>query len=140
MARPARALEGKAMHSAAETFQNCGWTAYLVTLLTLVGILVGVIALVVAGARLKYARFAAAFALIAAVLPVAVGALGTMYGRSLVDRVLMSGAIDPDKTELIRQTGYAEAAMCTTVGGVGTGIVLLPALLALGAALILKPR
>lgn len=115
-----------------EAFQNCGASAYLVLLLSMVALLIGLVALALVFSGSRAAKIVAGLALAGALTAMGAGLLGAALGRKTVDEVLQSGAIDPEQHDRIRAVGYAEAAQCSDLG-LGMGAV--PLLLG-GVALV----
>ena len=114
-----------------ESFRNCGWPAFAILLLAVLGFVVAAVAAGLAAARKRQA------ALIVGALGVALslgalggGPLGAAYGRSITDAAVAGNSIDPVLRESIRATGYAEAGACVPVG---LSLGVLPALLSITA-------
>jgi hypothetical protein len=79
-------------------------------------------------------------ALAVALMPVGVGSVGLVLGRSRVERVIASGFADPTQLVAIREEGYRYAGSCLTVGVAFTALPLLLAIVALAAAYGLRAR
>jgi hypothetical protein len=114
-----------------QAFRECGWPAYAVLFLALVGLAAGAVALAMAAARVRLATAAAAVALTLSLGAAAFGPIGTLLQRRAVAQIVDGEAVDPSYRGRILEAGYAEAAQCTSVG-LGAGV--LPILLA-GASL-----
>jgi len=126
-----------AMEGGWQLFQQCGWPSWFSLLLGLVAFALSIVALAVALFRARARRFIAWLALIVALLPLGVGALGMQLGRAKLERAISGGMIDPSQRERIRDLGYQEAESCVAVGGAFSAAPLLFALIAvvLGYAL-----
>jgi MFS family permease len=111
-----------------ESFRECGWAAFLILFLSVLGLAIGVAALALAATRKRQpAVVVGAVALVMALGALAGGPLGAAYGRRVVDDAVSGNVIDPSQRERIREAGYAEAGQCIPVGlSLGT----LPALVA----------
>jgi hypothetical protein len=119
-------------------FQECGWPSWLVLLAGLLAVVASTVAFGVALFRVRWANLMSWVALALALAPLGVGGLGVALGRSKVDSLLSSGAIDPSVLSRIRDEGYREAGRCIEVGATASALPLLLALLALAA--LFMPR
>lgn len=123
-----------------ETFRECGWPAFVVLGLGGLAVLAGLVALAVAIFKPRVGLVLGVVALAVSCSVPAMGAGGTVLGRSKVDEALSGGGIDPTHKERIRQVGYQEAGQCTTLGASLGALPLVLSLVALGvAALRRKP-
>ncbi len=123
-----------------ETFQECGWPAWVILLFTIVSVAVSLVSL---GLAIVKPRVGVVFGVVAvgvALSPAAMGGIGTLRGRSVVDEVLKSGAIDPEQHARIRAEGYREAGQCTTLGLSFGALPLLLSAAGLGVALARRKR
>lgn len=120
-------------NSLVDQVRSCGWPAYPALLLAGLALTSSSLAMFVAIARRRYARLVAPLAFGLALLPIGMGLLGTYLGRSMVDRALSGGAVDPAMHSQIRTAGYREAAMCAEIGVAGG---LLPLLMAISAVIL----
>ena len=114
---------------------ECGAAGWFVALATFFAIPLALSALALALGRKKAALVVAGLAFSAAMLPFTLGVFGEILGRSKVDDVLSSGAVDPSQKGLLQEVGYAEAAQCKKLGTGGSAAPGLVALVALGLAL-----
>ena len=113
--------------------RECGWPAFVAIFVGLVGLAVGVVALVLAAtSKGRGGALAGLAAVVLAVACAGVGALGVWRGRAVVGAVLGSEAIDPEMKERIREQGYKEAGQCLNVGLVDAAAPLLLGIIALG--------
>jgi len=124
----------RAMAGVWQLFQECGWPSWFSLLLGLVAFALSVAALVIALFRGRARMSLSWFALVVALLPIGMGAVGMQLGRAKVDRVLSLPFTDASQRERIRELGYREAASCVAVGGGFSAAPLLFALSALLAA------
>ncbi|MEZ4222416.1 MAG: hypothetical protein R3B13_15870 [Polyangiaceae bacterium] len=118
------------------TFLECGWAAWVVVLVAVVGVAAGLTGLGLALFRPKWGLGVGVLALGIALTIPATGVIGTTLGRSKVDEVLTSGAIDPAMKERIRAVGYAEAKSCTTLGLTFGALPGLLSVIAVGLAFV----
>ena len=96
--------------------------------------------LVVTISRLPIARILAGLALIASLLPLAIGALGRASGHSRVDKALEGITLEPTFRERIRVEGYKEADGCVLVGiGYGT-LPLVVSIVSVVLVFVRQPR
>ena len=121
-------------------FQSCGFASWLVLLVTIIAIPFTLLAVALAIARVRSAKLIALLALVASFLPVGLGAFGMFLGRSRVDTVLQSGAIDPTFVERIRIEGYKEADGCVTLGLGAGAFPMLVAFVAVALAVALARK
>lgn len=128
------------MASVWHVFQACGWMSWLCLLAGILTSVFSVIAVVVAIARAKAAVLVAWVVLAIALVPVGLGAVGMVLGRSKVEQAIAGESIDPEMRERIRQEGYLEAGGCVQVGGALTAPPFLLAALALGTAYALRRK
>ncbi len=128
------------MASVWHTFQMAGWTAYVCLLLAIIGLPLGLMACVISVARLRAARLVAILVLCFGALAPAVGAVGMLLGRSMVDSALEGEAINPTQRERIREQGYYEAEQALYVGLVCGALPLLLGVVALGTTFIVSAR
>ena len=91
-------------------------------------------------ARARAAKILAAASFIVSLFPVGIGAVGVAAGRSKVDAVLESEAIEPAFRERIRAEGYREADNCLLVGAAAGAFPLVLSLLAVGLVVVRPPR
>jgi hypothetical protein len=117
-------------------FFECGWAAYALTVVALLGLAVALTGLGLAVFRVRLAAVVAGLSLLLALSAMGTGVLGTFLGERKVEQVLALPAIDPSAKAAIRAEGYAEARQCTELGlGLGAAPALVGAL-ALLVALI----
>jgi hypothetical protein len=113
--------------------KECGWPAFVAIFFGLIGLAVGVVALVLAVAsKGRGGALAGMGAVVLAVVCAGVGAFGVWRGRAVVGAILGSEAIDPEMKERIREEGYKEAAQCMNVGLVDAAAPLVLGLIAVG--------
>lgn len=113
-----------------QLFQECGWPSWFSLLLGLGAFALSVAALVVALFRGPARKSLSWIALVVALSPIGIGAIGMQMGRAKVDSVLALPFTDASQRERIRELGYREAASCVAVGG---GFSAAPLLFALSA-------
>lgn len=121
-------------------FRGCGAASWLVMLVAIVAIPFSMLAVALAIGRIRASKIVAGLAVVVALLPVGIGAVGMSLGRAKVDAILESGVVDPAFHERIRIEGYKEADGC---GLVGLGFGALPLVIGLAAvalAFVLVPR
>ena len=99
-----------------ESFRECGWPAFLSLGVGVLATLVGVVALSLALLKPRVGLIVGVLALATALGAPGTGVLGMVWGRQQTDAILASGVVDPEQHERLRQTGYAEAALCVPVG------------------------
>jgi hypothetical protein len=127
----------RAVSSVWHTFQACGFMSWFCLLASLLADVLGVVAVVVALLRVRWARPICwpVLALVVAFLPAGLGVVGMGLGRAKVDEVITSGVVDPSVVERIRQEGYSEASCCVSVGATLSAAPLLLAAMALAHTL-----
>jgi hypothetical protein len=114
-------------------FFECGWAAYALTVVALLGLAVGLTALGLAVFRVRLAAVVAGLGLSLALSAMGTGVLGTFLGERKVEQVLAMPAIDPSAKAAIRAEGYREARQCTELG---LGLGAAPALVGAVALLV----
>lgn len=123
-------------------FKDCGATAWVSLLLTLLALSLGVVALLVAMLS-KSKPLAVGLSITALLLSFGIvgsGALGMFMGRNMAESAVSGEAVDPSVKERILEEGYAEASDCVTISLI---FMVLPALLGAGAtvaSLLKKPQ
>lgn len=121
-----------------EMFRECGWPAFVVLALAMVAVIVGMVALGVAIARPRAGLLLGVVAVAVSCSVPAMGAGGTMIGKSAVDRALSGPSVDPAQGERIRRVGYAEAGQCTNLGASFGVLPLVLAVAAIGVGALRK--
>jgi len=120
-------------------FRACGAPAYMVLVVALLGVMVGLAAIV--GAAIPWRRagvIGAALALGLGVACLAIGAIGMYRGRALAERAVQAAAaVHPAMKARIVEQGYSDAAQCIDVGTVGAWA---PAVLGLLALVVARAR
>lgn len=130
----------RAVSSVWHTFQACGFMSWFCLLASLLADGLGVVAVVAALLRARWARPISWLALALALLPAGLGVVAMGLGRAKVDEVLESGVVDPSVVERIREEGYSEASGCVSVGATLSAAPLLLAVMALVLAHTLRAR
>jgi hypothetical protein len=101
-------------------FCDCGWAAFVILLLTALGVLLSVVALVLGALRKGWTAAGVAIAVVClGLFDGAMGVGGMLHGRSNVEQavsVASSLGMDPSRKQLIMEQGYSEARSCVTVG------------------------
>lgn len=115
------------------TFRECGFAAWGILLASLFASGFGLLAAVLSLARVRLAKVLAGVAFVLALSPMAFGAFGMFYGRSIVDAAVSGELVDETQRVRIRTVGYREAGGCVPLG---VGFSALPLLLA-GAAVVI---
>ena len=123
------------MASGWAAFQECGAAAWAVLFSAMLTAMIGLVAVGVAISGSKAGRVVAFVAFAFALLPAGCGVAGTSIGRSKVEGALAGESIEPDLKVRIRAQGYAEAAQCTSIGGVCGAPGILLSLAAIAVAL-----
>lgn len=119
-----------------ESFQECGWPAIAILLLSVLALGAGVVAIILAATRHPRAGVVlSGLALVMALGALAGGPLGAAYGRRFVDDVVSGESISPEQRERIREIGYAEAGKCIPVGLSLGAVPALISFVALGLSL-----
>jgi hypothetical protein len=114
-------------------FKDCGASAYLVLLTTLIAVPLAIVVVILAALGSRAAKLLGVIALAASFGVAGLGVLGTSLGRSRTDAALSGGAVDPSMQAAIRVEGYREAGYCTDIG---LGAAALPMILS-AAGLVL---
>ena len=115
-----------------EAFRECGFPAFVILLVAVVGILLGLVAFSIAIFKPKAGLIIGSLAFLLAFATPIVGVVGTAMQRAKVEQALSGGSIDPAVKERIRKQGQLEASQCTSLGAFGSA---LPLLLSVGAML-----
>jgi hypothetical protein len=105
-----------------------GWPVYLNLLFGPLGLVFGLSALVLSRQRTAALVLGGGAALLG-VLAGAVGIVGWLLGRSVVDAAVVGA--DPSTAELLREMGYEEASHALLCGGVAGALPLAAGALAL---------
>lgn len=121
-----------------DAFRHSPLPYILMTLIALLGIVVGLVGAAVAFKSKKLGIAGGAFALVLGILGAVVGVGGWMYGRSQVEAAVSSPGLKPSDRAMIREFGNAEASY-TLYYGLGTAApVLLLGVVALGVGITRK--
>jgi hypothetical protein len=114
--------------------------SWLCALASMLAVVAGMVGVVVALLRARWARPLSWPALVLALLPAGLGVVGMGLGRAKVDEVVASGVVDSAMAERIREQGYSEASGCVSVGSALSAVPLLLAVIALVLAHALRAR
>ncbi|HMJ09814.1 MAG TPA: hypothetical protein VK524_00340 [Polyangiaceae bacterium] len=118
-------------------FFECGWAAYALSFVAVLGLAVGLTGLGLAVFRVRLAPVIAGVGLMLALSAMGTGVLGTFLGERKVDRILAGPSIDPSAKAAIQAEGYAEARQCTELG---LGLGAAPAVVGAAALLVALMR
>ncbi len=132
------------MNAIADDFAYCGLPAYLIAIITGLGVCACIAALVLSTTRANrvIAIFISALAVVFGLIAIGVGVLGELSGRSQTDFAVHempeTSAEDAAEHDILRAQGYAEARTCVSIGIGGGAIPLLFGLVLLTSAVLKK--
>jgi len=122
-------------------FCDCGWASFVILLVTALGLLLGLIALILGAMRKGWTAAGLAIVVVClAMLDGAVGVGGMLYGRNMVEGAVSGVSIDPAQKKRIMEQGYSEAQTCVTAGALNGGLLLVIGLAGIGLGLALKKK
>ena len=122
-------------------FCDCGWASFAILLVTLLGVLIGIVALVLGAMRKGWVGAGLAIVVVClGLLDGAVGVGGMLYGRTRVEGAVSGASIDPSQKQRILEMGYGEAQMCVNAGAINGAALVVFGLAGIGLALALKKK
>ena len=98
------------------TFLECGWTSWIMTVMTLAAAACGIAAVVLAARRNAAGKVLGGVTLALSLAVVGAGHAGETLGRAKADAATSSQALDPASRVRLRKEFYQEAAGCVEVG------------------------
>jgi hypothetical protein len=127
------------MHSAYESFRDCGWAAWLCLLIGLAGAAAGVLGVALFAGKVRgAARVFGILALAAGVLSLGTGLVGRETGLSRTRAAVSGESIDPSQRARILALGAEEANQCIAVGAATGALPFILGALAVGLGLALQ--
>ena len=122
-------------------FCDCGWASFVILLVTVLGLLLGVVALVLGAMRTGWVGAGIAIAVVClGLVDGAVGVGGMLHGRSRVEAAVSGASLDPTLKRRIMDQGYQEAQTCATAGALNGATLAVFGLAGIGLAMALRKK
>ncbi|MEO8799642.1 MAG: hypothetical protein ABI551_17240 [Polyangiaceae bacterium] len=120
------------------SFRECGFMAFVILFLSVLGLVAAVasLAVVLAVQNRRLAIGVSLVTLLLGISSLAAGAMGQAWGRGVVEKAI--AGLSPEEVTVIRAQGYKEAGQCVSLGEGGGALPLVFGLVLLGASFLKK--